>query len=75
MFTITLRCLGLVAFHQPDPPVLELPDGATVADALARLALPQELETVALLDGGPAAPDTALAQGGVLTLVTIVGGG
>ena len=75
MITISLRCYGLCAFHQPDPPVLILPDGSTVADALARLNLPEELETVPLVDGGQVSGTTALCDGSVLGLVPIVGGG
>ncbi len=75
MVTISLRCYGLCAFHQPDPPVLNLPDGSTVADALARLNLPDGLETVPLMDGKPASRSTVLHDGSVLSLVPIVGGG
>ena len=75
VITVSLRCLGVSAFHQPDPPVLELPDRATVEDAIARLGLPGGLETVRLVNGSPAVPDAVLSQGDVLTLVPIVEGG
>jgi len=75
MLTITLRCFGMSATHQPDPPVLEMPEGATLADVLARLKMPPELEFVILVDGGPATPATVLTRNGTVSLVPIVVGG
>lgn len=54
---------------------LELPRGATVADALRVLNIVTEERLIVGLDGKYAAPDTPLYAGAELTLVTQMTGG
>jgi len=75
---VTVRCFAGLAAHQPDPPDMDLPEGSLVADVLARLVhrgLPPDAQTVVLLDGGPAGPDTPLPQGAALDILPMVDGG
>jgi len=72
---VTVRCLSALAGVQPDPPEMELPQGALVQDVYARLALAPDADVVALLDGGPANPRTSLKDGSVIELVPMVEGG
>lgn len=72
---ISVRCFGSLAGYGPDSPELDLPEGSTVADALASLGLPPGTEAMFLLDGAPAGPDTPLPPGTQLDLLPIVEGG
>jgi len=72
---IAVRCFGSLAGLGPDRVELNLPEGATVADALAALNLPAGTQAMPMLDGGPAGPGTALEDGAVLDLLPIVDGG
>lgn len=54
---------------------LELPDGATVGDALRQLDILTEERLIIGLDGAYATPDTRLHAGAELTLVTPMMGG
>ncbi len=72
---ITVRCFGSLAAIGPGTQRMELPEGAGVADVLARLALPEGVEAMPMLDGGPAAPASPLRDGAVLDLLPIVEGG
>jgi sulfur carrier protein ThiS len=72
---VVVHCFASLADFQPDPPEMELPDGAKVADVLTRLGLPEGAQIVVLLDKGPAGPDTPLRHGANLELLPIVEGG
>lgn len=52
-----------------------LPEGATVSVALDFLGVADPSSVVALLDGGPAGPDSPLREGALLELMPIVDGG
>jgi sulfur carrier protein ThiS len=54
---------------------LELPEGATVGDALAALNIVTEERLIIGLDGAYATPETPLRAGAELTLVTPMMGG
>ncbi len=72
---VMVRCFASLARFQPDPPEMELPEGARVADVFARLELPEGEQIVTLLDKGPAGPNTPLSHGASLELLPIVEGG
>jgi len=72
---IRVHCLGPMVDLQPDPPDMTLPENTRVADVIARLGIPGNVEFMILLDKGPAAPDTPLRQGSTLELLPIVEGG
>jgi molybdopterin synthase catalytic subunit len=80
--TITVRLFaGLRREAGTDALVLELPDGATVADALAALRdgplpwLPDRASFAVAVDREYAADETPLTPGGELALVPPVSGG
>jgi sulfur carrier protein ThiS len=72
---VTVRCLSSLAGLEPPDQRLDLPGSARLRDVYARLGLAADADVVALLDGGPARPDTALHDGAVLELVPMVDGG
>jgi len=72
---VTVRCLALLSRLQPDPPQMDFPEGAVLADAYQRLGLAPDPDVVAILDGGPANPLTPLKNGSVIELVPMVEGG
>ncbi|GFK93710.1 hypothetical protein NNJEOMEG_01544 [Fundidesulfovibrio magnetotacticus] len=72
--TVTLATLPSLPGAAALPHSLELPPGARVADALALLGLDPGA-VVALVDAGPAGPDTPLAEGCRLELLPMVEGG
>ena len=55
--------------------VLEVPDGATVDDAVRLLGIPDALARVALVNGREPAPRARLAPADVLTLFPPLAGG
>ncbi len=54
---------------------LDLPDGATVDDALRRLAIPADLPRLLLVNGRDVAADHALRAGDVLSIIPPLAGG
>jgi molybdopterin converting factor small subunit len=53
----------------------EVPEGATVADALRSLRVPEEKPKILLVNGRHAMPDYALQEGDVLSVFPPVAGG
>ncbi|HUF54019.1 MAG TPA: MoaD/ThiS family protein [Dehalococcoidia bacterium] len=53
----------------------EMPDGATVADVMKRLHLPEDLSAAAIVGGEASDPTQPLNDGDRLTLVPPLGGG
>jgi len=72
---IEVRLHGRLPGAQPGSRVIELGEGARLSDAFALLGLSGSPPVVALLDGGPAWPDTPLRDGARLELMPIVDGG
>jgi len=72
---VTVRCLASLSRLQPDPPHLDVPEGAVLAEVYARLGLAPDADVVAILDGGPANPRTSLKDGSLIELVPMVEGG
>jgi molybdopterin converting factor small subunit len=54
---------------------LELPEGATAADALRAAGLPDRVDVWVLVDGSRAALQAPLSEGAVLDFFQPVGGG
>lgn len=65
----TLRKFG------PDEQIVELPDGATVEDAVILLALPKEIPLLKILNGEHRPPKHALKDGDELALFPPIAGG
>jgi len=72
---IEVRLHARLTGAQPGSRVVELEEGARLRDAFAQLGLSGSPPVVALLDGGPAWPDTPLHDGAKLELMPIVDGG
>lgn len=72
---VTVRCLASLSRLQPDPPHMDVPEGALLAEVYARLGLGPDPDVVAILDGGPANPRTPMKNGSVVELVPMVDGG
>jgi molybdopterin converting factor small subunit len=54
---------------------LELPTGSTVADVLARLRIPSDLDFLRVVNGHDAEPDQVLEDGDLLSLFPPLAGG
>lgn len=54
---------------------VEVPDGATVADLVRRLAIPDELPRLMLVNGRDAGAEWRLAPGDVVSLIPPLAGG
>ncbi len=54
---------------------IEIPQGATVAQALERLEVPPEEDKIILVNGLHAKPETVLKEGDRLSVFPPVGGG
>ena len=75
-----MRCFANLADHLPPAArggrtILTVPDGATVADVLHRLALPEGLPRLVLVNGTDAAPARRLAAGDVVSVLPPLAGG
>jgi len=70
-----VRLVAAAGGLAPGERLIALPDRACVSQALEALGLGEGPEVVAMLDGGPAWPDTLLRDGAVLELMPIVDGG
>lgn len=55
--------------------VLEVAEGTTVGDLLRRLAIPEDLPRLLLLNGQEARPDRVLAAGDVVAILPPLAGG
>ena len=55
--------------------MLDVPDGATIADVARRLGIPPGLDRVLLLNGSEAEPDQWLRAGDVLDIFPPLAGG
>jgi molybdopterin converting factor small subunit len=55
--------------------MLDVPDRSTVGDLIHRLALPDDLERVMLVNGGNATPDQALRSGDIVAVFPPLAGG
>ena len=78
--TIELRLFANLAAYRPrtaasDAATVTLPAGATVAELVARLAIPAELPRLTLVNGHEAAPDARLQAGDVVSLLPPLVGG
>ena len=58
-----------------DAATVELPDGATVAELVIRLAIPEELPRFLLVNGRDATPETRLQAGDVVSFLPPLAGG
>jgi len=77
---VTVVCYGAMRGYLPasrsdNRAELELPDGATVGDAVDILGAPRRLVFCALVDGERTALDEALADGAEVTLMPPFTGG
>lgn len=72
---VGVRCLASLAGYAPPDGRLCLAASATVADALRALALPAEEVATVLRNGGPASPDTRLADHDALSFIPPITGG
>jgi len=74
---IDVKCFATLARFQPPNARdgLELPQGATVAQAIETIGAPPDEVAVIFVNGRGAAMDTALSQGDRLGLFPAVGGG
>jgi molybdopterin converting factor small subunit len=54
---------------------LELPDAATLGELIARLAIPDTLPRLTLVNGEDAGPDRRLAPGDVVSIFPPLAGG
>lgn len=76
---VVVRCFGALREHLPDPAsglaVLDLPDGAVVADALGALGIDGAAVHALLLDGVRTTAVTGLRDGAELTLMPPFSGG
>lgn len=73
---VEIECVGSLKGWQPDSRRLEVPEGATIAEALSRLGIPASEVHVVLRNGSPQ-PDhqTPLAPDDRITVLPLVGGG
>ncbi len=71
---IDVKCFATLATFQPEAG-LELPDGATVAQAMETLGAPPDEVAVIFVNGRGVAVDTVLSEGDRLGLFPAVGGG
>ena len=73
---VNLKLMGLLKEKAPSGDVLELPDGATIQDALDLLQIPPESVQVCTVNGGIALDrGRELADGDNLQILPPVGGG
>ncbi len=77
---IEVRLFANLARYLPpgtrgDGMTLEVPDGATVGEIVRRLAIPDELPGLLLVNGREARPDRPLRPGDVLSIVPPLAGG
>ena len=77
---ITMVCFGAMRDHLPadasgNRAELELPEGATVEDAVDALGAPRELVFSLLVDGTHAHLDHVLGEGSEVTLMPPFAGG
>jgi molybdopterin converting factor small subunit len=77
---IEVRCFANLADYLPPTArgaraTLAVPDGATVADVLHRLALPEGLPRLVLVNGTDADPARRLAAGDVVSVLPPLAGG
>ncbi|MHB8764862.1 MAG: MoaD/ThiS family protein [Deferrisomatales bacterium] len=75
---VRVRLFSVLRRYAPggeETAAVELPAGARVADALAALAIPPEIERVVLVNGQHAPDEAALADGDEVTLFPPVAGG
>ena len=54
---------------------IELPEGATVSDVMARFDVPQDESSVILLNGATVPLSTILAEGDTVTAFSAIAGG
>lgn len=71
---IDVKCFATLGTFQPQG-TLELPDGATVAQAIEAIGAPLDEVAVIFVNGRGAAVDTTLSPGDRLGLFPAVGGG
>jgi molybdopterin converting factor small subunit len=77
---VEVLCFGAMRDYLPpgtegNRAVLELPGGASVADAVERLGAPRRLVFAVLVDGTQASIDQALSEGCEVTLMPPFSGG
>lgn len=77
---IEVRLFANLADYLPaaspgEPSTIDLPDGATVDELVARLALPGELPRLLLVNGSDASPGLSLQAGDVVSILPPLAGG
>ncbi|EPR35517.1 thiamine S protein [Alkalidesulfovibrio alkalitolerans DSM 16529] len=72
---IEVRCFATLGKFTPADGLLDLPEGAAVAAAMAALGVPPEEVKIIFVNGKAVPPETALADGDRLGLFPAVGGG
>jgi molybdopterin synthase sulfur carrier subunit len=76
---IEVRLFANLAGHLPDESAgattLEVPEGTTVEDLLARLAIPDELPRLVVVNGRDPAPRQPLVPGDVVSILPPLVGG
>ncbi len=72
---VAIKCFATLASHQPASGFLELPDGATVAQAVAALDLAAADVCIILVNGKTAHLNSSLHEGDRLSLLPLISGG
>jgi sulfur carrier protein ThiS len=75
---VQIRRFAMLRQYGPpgeDPTALDVPQGTSAADLLARMGIPTGVDTVILVNGRHAVGQTPLAEGDVVTLFPPVEGG
>ena len=76
---VEVRLFAALASYLPEQSdnsaTIELPDGMTVAEAIGRVGIPEEMPLITLVNGRDAAPDQPLHDGDILSLFPPLAGG
>lgn len=72
---VTVKLYGVFRIGHSREEVCELPPGSTPRTVVERLQLPRKLLGTVLIEGVHAGIDDPLADGAVLTVLPILGGG
>jgi sulfur carrier protein ThiS len=73
---IQVKCFATLSDYTPDDPdAFEVPEGATAADVMASLGVPEHEVKIIFINGRKVEPGAELADGDRLGLFPAVGGG